>query len=167
MWAGQHGMNLAIGFAPNDQLFGATASFRHGLAIRQTRQLPEHEIRHGQVALMRQVVVGESDELVREEMIADLMRLGELEQTATEANRPDRKLQATEQYQRLIDEDVFFAGGPDTVSGKILDARNTLGSSLFLANVYAAGIDQERVRRTMTLFAGPVREQLDALTLRI
>jgi len=167
MWAGQHGMNLAIGFAPDDQLFGATAAFRHGLAIRQTRNQPEHEIRHGQIALMRQVIVGESDERVRAEMIADLMRLGELEQTATEANRPDRERQATEQYQRLIDENVFIAGAPETVARAIIDARNTLGSSLLLANVYAAGIDQERVRRTMTLLAGPVREQLDALTLRI
>jgi alkanesulfonate monooxygenase SsuD/methylene tetrahydromethanopterin reductase-like flavin-dependent oxidoreductase (luciferase family) len=160
-------MNLAIGFAPDDQLFGATVAFRHGLAIRQTRNLPEHDIRHGQVALMRQVVVGDSDERVRAEMIADLMRLGELEQTATEANRPDRERQATEQYQRLIDENVFIAGEPETVARAILDARNTLGSSLLLANVYAAGIDQERVRRTLTLLAGPVREQLDTLTLRI
>jgi hypothetical protein len=53
------------------------------------------------------------------------------------------------------------------VARAILDARNTLGSSLLLANVYAAGIDQERVRRTLTLLAGPVREQLDTLTLRI
>jgi alkanesulfonate monooxygenase SsuD/methylene tetrahydromethanopterin reductase-like flavin-dependent oxidoreductase (luciferase family) len=129
--------------------------------------VPEQEIRHGQIALMRQIIVGDSDERVRDEMIADLMRLGELEQTATEANRPDRERQATEQYLRLTDEDVFVAGGPETVARRIIDARNTLGSSLLLANVYAAGIDQERVRRTMTLLAGPVREQLDALMLRV
>ena len=42
-----------------------------------------------------------------------------------------------------------------------------LGSSLLLANVYAAGIEQERVRRTMTLLAGPVRDAIDRLTTRI
>ena len=167
MWAGQHGMNLAIGFAPDERLFGATASFRHGLAIRKTRAMPEDDLRRGQIALMRQVYRGSSDAAVREEMIGDLMRLGELDQPATAANRADRARRAEEHFERLINEHVFIAGSPETVARVIVDARNKLGSSLFLANVYAAGIDQERVRRTMTLLAGPVREAIDSLTTRI
>jgi alkanesulfonate monooxygenase SsuD/methylene tetrahydromethanopterin reductase-like flavin-dependent oxidoreductase (luciferase family) len=167
MWAGQHGMNLAIGFAPGDRLFGATASFRHGLAIRKTRPMPEDNIRRGQIALMRQVYIGPTDKSVRREMTADLMRLGELDQPGTAANRADRKRQAGEQYDRLIKENIFIAGAPETVARAIVDARNQLGSNLFLANVYAAGIDQDRVRRTMTLLAGPVRDEIDSLTTRV
>lgn len=167
LWAGQHGMNLAIGFAPSDQLFGATASFRHGLALRKSRTEANDDIRRGQVALMRQMYVGPTDKKVRAEMIADLMRLGELDQPATAANRADRKRQATEHYERLLNEDIFIAGDPETVARSIVDARNKLGSSLILANVYAAGIEQDRVRRTMELLAGPVRAALDDLTTRI
>jgi len=167
MWAGQHGMNLAIGFAPNEKLFGAPAAFRHGIAMRQTRNLAEDEVRRGQIALMRQVYVGESAQQVKREMVADLMRLGELNEAATAENRVDRKRQATEQYERLIAENIFIAGEPESVAREIVDARNTLGSSLLLANVYAAGIEQERVRRTMTLLAGPVRADIDRLTTRI
>jgi len=42
-----------------------------------------------------------------------------------------------------------------------------LGSSLYLANVYAAGIEPERVHRTMGLLAGDVRDALDDLTTRL
>jgi alkanesulfonate monooxygenase SsuD/methylene tetrahydromethanopterin reductase-like flavin-dependent oxidoreductase (luciferase family) len=167
MWAGQHGMNLAIGFAPDEQLFGATASFRHGLAIRKTRSAPEGDLRRGQIALMRQLYLGPSDASVRKEMVGDLMRLGELDQPATKANRADRKRQADEQYERLIREHIFVAGTPEKVARMIVDTRNKLGASLFLANVYAAGIEQERVRRTMTLLAGPVRDAIDSLTTRL
>ena len=96
-----------------------------------------------------------------------ILRLGELNGTATSENRVDRKRQATEQYEQLLAENIFIAGEPESVAREIVDARNTLGSSLLLANVYAAGIEQERVRRTMTLLAGPVRAELDRLTTRI
>ena len=164
MWAGQHGMNLAIGFAPSARLFGATTAFRHGLAARKVRGIAEDSLRRGQIALMRQVYAGSSDTSVRTEMIADLMRLGELDQTATAANRADRKRQAAERYEHLIADEIFIAGSPETVARVIIDARNQLGSSLLLANVYAAGIEQERVRRTMTLLAGPVRDGLNDAT---
>jgi alkanesulfonate monooxygenase SsuD/methylene tetrahydromethanopterin reductase-like flavin-dependent oxidoreductase (luciferase family) len=167
MWAGQHGMNLAIGFAPSDKLFGATAAFRHGIGIRQSRTPEDDEVRRGQIALMRHVYVADSPDQARDEMTADLRRLSELNQFATAENRADRAREAAEQYERLIAENVFIAGDPETVAREIVDARNKLGSSLFLANVYAAGIEQERVRRTMTLLAGPVRAALDGLTTRI
>jgi len=167
MWAGQHGMNLAIGFAPSDALFGATASFRHGVGIRRTRGETDKDLRRGQIALMRQAYIADSDERVRSEMIDDLMRLSEVESTATEANRPDRMDRSISYFERLIAEDIFVAGSPETVARSIMDARNKLGSNVFLANVYAAGVDQERVQRSIRLFAGPVRDALDSLTSRI
>jgi alkanesulfonate monooxygenase SsuD/methylene tetrahydromethanopterin reductase-like flavin-dependent oxidoreductase (luciferase family) len=167
MWAGQHGMNLAIGFAPGAALFGATNAFRQGIALRQSRETDEGGIRRGTIALMRQFAVAETDKIVRSEMIGDLMRLGELDQTATRANRADRKREATGQYERLVSEEIFVAGSPETVVRTIVNARNQLGASLILANVYAAGVEQERVRRTMRLLAGPVHEALKNITSRL
>jgi alkanesulfonate monooxygenase SsuD/methylene tetrahydromethanopterin reductase-like flavin-dependent oxidoreductase (luciferase family) len=167
MWAGQHGLNLAIGFAPTTRLFGATTAFRHGVAMYQAQRENDDEIRRGSIALMRHVIVGASDKDVRAGMLADLMRVGEIDQSATAANRADRKRVAREQLDRLIGDEVFIAGSPDTVVSAIVNARNQLGASLFLANLYAAGLDQERVRQTMTLLAGPVREGLEQRTTRI
>ena len=167
MWAGQHGMNLAIGFAPSSALFGATNAFRQGISVRQSRQAEDDTIRRGTIALMRQFTVAETDKIARAEMIGDLMRLGELDQTSTAMNRADRKRQAADQYERLISEEIFIAGSPETVVRAIVNARNQLGASLILANVYAAGVEQERVRRTMTLLAGPVHEALKNITSRL
>jgi alkanesulfonate monooxygenase SsuD/methylene tetrahydromethanopterin reductase-like flavin-dependent oxidoreductase (luciferase family) len=164
MWAGQHGMNLAIGFGTSDAIFGATASFRQGLAIRKMRGAETDSIRRGQIALMRQVYLGETDKAVTKEMAADLMRLGELNRSATTANRADRKREAAEQLERLIGDEVFLAGSPETVAHAIVNARNKLGPNVFLANIYAAGIDRERVHRTLRLLAGPVKDAVDSLT---
>lgn len=164
MWAGQHGMNLAIGFGTSDAIFGATAAFRQGIAMRKMRGPETGAIRRGQIALMRQVYIGESDKTVKREMTADLMRLGELNQTATASNRADRKREATEHLERLITEEVFLAGSTETVAHAIVDARNKLGPNVFLANVYAAGIDRERVHRTLRLLAGPVKDAIERLT---
>lgn len=167
MWAGQHGLNLAIGFGPSDTLFGATASFRHGVGIRKQRGTEEDAVRRGQIALMRQTYVGDSDEQVRSEMIDDLLRLSELDSTATEANRPDRRQTSEDQYRRLVSEEIFVAGSVETVARAIVDARNKLGSSVYLANVYAAGVGTDRVQRSLRLLGGPVRDAIDSLTSRI
>jgi alkanesulfonate monooxygenase SsuD/methylene tetrahydromethanopterin reductase-like flavin-dependent oxidoreductase (luciferase family) len=121
-------------------------------------------IRRGQIALMRQVYLGETDKAVTKEMTADLMRLGELNRSATTANRADRKREAAEQLERLIGDEVFLAGSPETVAHAIVNARNKLGPNVFLANIYAAGIDRERVHRTLRLLAGPVKDAVDSLT---
>jgi alkanesulfonate monooxygenase SsuD/methylene tetrahydromethanopterin reductase-like flavin-dependent oxidoreductase (luciferase family) len=167
MWAGQHGLNLAVGFAPSDAIFGATAAFRHGVGIRKTRTSEDDGVRRGQIALMRQVYLAETDAQARTEVIEDLLRLTELGSPSTEENRADRKAQATEQFERITGEEIVVAGGPESVARTIMDARNKLGASLFLANVYAAGVPTERVRRTMRLLAGPVRDGLDTLATRI
>ena len=167
MWAAQHGMNLAIGFSPDDQLFGATAAFRHGLATRRTRVQDTDSIRRGSIALMRHVYLAETDDLAKEDMIEDLIRLGELDENATESNRSERRTQAAERQAHLIEKNVYVAGAPESVANQILNARNTLGANVFLANVYAAGIDQARVQRTIRLLATDVRETLDSLQTRL
>ena len=167
LWAGQHGMNLAIGFAPSDQLFGATAAFRHGWASQSAGKPATDPIRRGQIALMRQVYIADTDQQAQTEMVGDLLRLGELNQSHTQANRADRHQQAMEQHARLIASETFLAGSPETVARGIIDARNKLGSSLFLASVYAAGVEQARVRRIMSSLMGPVQDALDSLVTRI
>ncbi len=164
MWAGQHGLNLAIGFGKSDEIFGATASFRQGVAMRKMRMAETDAVRRGQIALMRQVYLGETDAAVEAEMTADLLRLDELNQSATPANRADRKRDAATRYRRLIDEEIFLAGSPETVAKAIVDARNKLGTNVFLANIYAAGIDRERIHRTLRAVAGTVKDEVDSLT---
>ena len=158
-WAGQHGLNLAIGFAPSDALFGATAGFRQGVAMRAQRSPESDGIRRGQVALMRHTYVADTDEQAEREMLDDLVRL---KGGASEGDRADRRETAWADLSRLVDQEIFVAGGPETVAAKILRSRSTLGVELYLANVYAAGVEQERVRRTLRLLAGPVREALAA-----
>ena len=167
MWAGQHGMNLAIGFAPGDQLFGATAAFRNGVAMRRMRETDSGAIRRGEVALMRHLYVSESLDNARSEMIDDLLRLGELDSEATEANRAERRAAAEAHYKTLIEREVFVAGDAEKVARSILDARNKLGSTVFLGNVYGGGITGERVQRTIRLLATDVRDALDSLVTRI
>jgi len=158
-WAGQHGLNLAIGFAPSDALFGATAGFRQGVAMRAQRRPEPDGIRRGQVALMRHTYVADTDEQAEREMLDDLVRL---QGGASEGDRADRRETARADLARLVDQEIFVAGGPETVAAKIVRSRTTLGTELYLANVYAAGVEQERVRRTLRHLGGPVREALAA-----
>jgi alkanesulfonate monooxygenase SsuD/methylene tetrahydromethanopterin reductase-like flavin-dependent oxidoreductase (luciferase family) len=167
MWAGQHGMNLAIGFAPDDHLFGATASFRHGMGIRRTRTKELDSVRRGAVALMRHVYIAETDEQAYAEMVEHLMRLDEIDVPATQENRAERRAIATQRQKELVGKNVFVAGSPDTVAHAILNARNTLGAGVFLGNPYGGGITQEQVQRTIKLLASDVRDCLDASVTRI
>jgi alkanesulfonate monooxygenase SsuD/methylene tetrahydromethanopterin reductase-like flavin-dependent oxidoreductase (luciferase family) len=124
-------------------------------------------VRRGQVALMRQVYLGETDTTVETEMTSDLMRLDELNLSATESNRADRKRESSDRYRRLIGEEIFLAGSVETVAKAIVDARNKLGTNVFLANIYAAGIDRERIHRTLRTLAGPVQDAVESLTTRL
>lgn len=156
-WAGQHGLNLAVGFAPSHSLFGATVGFRQGVEMRRQRGAEQDGTRRGQIALMRHTYVAESDERAEREMLDDLVRL---KGGGTEADRADRRAQAKAELTRLTEQEVFVAGGPETVAATIARSRATLGTDLYLANVYAAGVEQARVRRTLELLAGPVRDAL-------
>jgi alkanesulfonate monooxygenase SsuD/methylene tetrahydromethanopterin reductase-like flavin-dependent oxidoreductase (luciferase family) len=160
-WAGSYGMSLAVGFAPLRDLVAATAAFKAGCLARN--EVPDDAPLpgEGRIALMRHLYLAESDERTRAEMTDDLLRLHDLHQSAGEGARADRRAAAAEEADRLIRDEVYLAGGPETVARRIALAHRGIGAGLFLGNPYAAGIDDERVKRTMRLLATDVRRALE------
>ncbi|MEA2511041.1 MAG: hypothetical protein QOJ59_528 [Thermomicrobiales bacterium] len=160
-WAGSYGMSLAVGFAPLRDLVPATAAFKAGRLARRDLSDDQPAPGEGRIALMRHLYLAESDERAKAEMTDDLYRLHTLHQAVDESSRPERRGAAAEEADRLIRDEIYVAGGPETVARAIAFAHRTLGIDLFLGNPYAAGIDDERVRRTMYLLATDVRRALD------
>jgi alkanesulfonate monooxygenase SsuD/methylene tetrahydromethanopterin reductase-like flavin-dependent oxidoreductase (luciferase family) len=149
-WAADTGLNLAVGFQSDEQLMAPTAAFNAGRGDNPDLRL----------AVMRHVYVAESDEQAREEMISDLMRLGAdlaanprgLPNAPTSApTRATAERQFAEQQARQ----VIVSGGPDTVANALATMR-LLGADVFLANTHLAGIGQERLKRTLSLFVREV-----------
>jgi hypothetical protein len=95
-------------------------------------------------------------------MTDDLLRLRELHQPAGEGSRADRHAAAADEAEKLVRDEIYVAGSPETAAGAIAFARKTVGIDLFLGNPYGAGIDGERIRRTMRLLATEVRRALAA-----
>jgi alkanesulfonate monooxygenase SsuD/methylene tetrahydromethanopterin reductase-like flavin-dependent oxidoreductase (luciferase family) len=155
-WAASRGMSVAIGFRPARDLVQTAGAFHAGReAFRAERG---DTAAGGRLALMRHAYVADSDERALTEMTHDLLRLGAHGQG--EGSRADRHAQARELARRHIDDELYLAGGPETVAAMIGRARDTLGIDLFLADLYGAGIDTERIHRTMRQLAGPVRDGL-------
>jgi len=166
-WVGAQGMGLAVGFKSIADLQPAVAAFGAGRAARTPEVIaiePPH--RSGSIALMRSVVVGESDARVREEITDDLVRiseqLGKDTGTATLAERRDT---AREQIDAMIRNEVMFAGSPEQVADGILRARAQLPFDLLLANVYAMGASRDRIQTSIRLLAGPVTEHCNRATI--
>ncbi len=163
-WMGANGLGLAIGFKPTDQLIPAIAAFQQGRASRAAETIaaePERPL--GAIALMRSIIVGESDEQVREEVIGDLLRLGEVVNgEQPETTRAERRAEANDQFDAMVRNGVMIGGGVDTVATALAKVREDLQFDLFLANPYAMGASPERIHTTLKLLAGPVRQQLAA-----
>src|SRR5680860_455789 len=69
-WMGANGLGLAVGFRPADGLMPAVAAFLKGRESRAAELAGSEPPRPlGTIALMRSVIVGESDERVRKEVI--------------------------------------------------------------------------------------------------
>lgn len=163
-WMGSRGFGLAVGFKPTSALTGAVAAWRAGLraqsgTVRQTT--PTRTA--GSLALMRHVYIAEDNQRAMDEITDDLVKLNEVAGGPDgEGGREDRRTTAREHAEQMVATDVMIAGGPDEVAAHIKASRDTLGFDLFLANIYAAGVEQERVRRTMRLLANEVRERIAA-----
>lgn len=161
-WAGINGLSLAVGFAPIKTLFPVVAAFRTARAAKIESNGPEAEpLGGGRVALMRHLYISDSDDLAKREMIDDLYRLTGTDPRVREGSRPNRREDAEIEAQRLVDEEVVLAGGVESVADRLTFARTALGFDLFLGNVYPAGVEQDRVRRTMRLLATGVSPVLN------
>ena len=154
-WMGTRGLGLAVGFKPTDQLVTPVAAFLAGREMREQGVIElEPDRPSGVIALMRAVYVSDSDELAMNEMVDDLVRLEEkFGSTDEEGSRADRRSDARERAESMIREDVMLAGGPETVARAIKGARAKLPFDLLLANVHGAGMDAERIARTLRLIA--------------
>lgn len=161
-WMGANGLGLALGFKPSDRLAPAVDAFLKGRASRSAVLAETDPPRPlGAIALMRSVIVGESDRRVRSEVIDDLLRLEDvLKGPQEEGGRPDRHQAASDQFTGMIASEVMIAGSADTVAASIRQRRQQIRFDLFLANVHAMGANSERIRTTLDLLAGPVRQQL-------
>ncbi len=161
-WMGANGLGLAVGFKPTTHLAPTVAAFLTGQQARAADLREADPPRpSGAVALMRSVIVGETDERVRNDVVDDLMRLDALVKgDAGEGSRADRRAAAHEQFDSMVAADVMIAGSADTVAAGIAASRSQVPFDLFLANVYAMGAGTDRVRHTLEALAGPVRERL-------
>lgn len=161
-WMGSQGMGIACGFRPLAHLRQTVTAFIAGRDARtpETRDI-EPARRSGTIALMRSVVVGETDAIVQDQIENDLMRIAErLGTDPGEGSRNDRRAEARRQIATMMENEVMFAGGPETVARAVIDARQQVPFDLLLANVHAMGASQERIRTTMRMLAGPVRERI-------
>jgi alkanesulfonate monooxygenase SsuD/methylene tetrahydromethanopterin reductase-like flavin-dependent oxidoreductase (luciferase family) len=92
-------------------------------------------------------------------MVDDLMQLGAPAGEA-QGSRADRRDEAEAELEKLLKKEVFLAGSPETVAKAIGYAERVLGNDLFLANLYAAHVDDERIHRAIRLLATGVRRSL-------
>lgn len=152
-WMGTRGLGLAVGFKPTDQLVTSVAAFLAGRQSRSNAVIEGEPARpSGAVALMRAVYVSDTDAEAMDEITDDLLRLEETFGDGA-ANRPDRRAEARSRASAMVRDDVMLAGGPETVARAIVHARAELPFDLLLANVHGAGMDEERIERTMRLLA--------------
>jgi len=164
-WAGANGHNLAVGFTPLKNLLPVAVAFRTARAEVEKQPDPPALANGGKVALMRHCYLSESDEAATSEMAEDLYRLNSLDPKVQDGSRANRREDAQEEVKRLLDGEIFIAGGPESVARQIRFAHQALGLDLFLANVYAAGIESERVRRSMRLLMTDVALRLSEVSV--
>ncbi len=158
MWVGSTGMSLALGFKPVKALQPAAKAFTDAVAFRNSAK-PERRMPHeGRLAMMRQVYIAETDAQALDEMTDDVYRLHA--HGAREGGRSSNRDEARTAVEELIRDEVFIAGSPETVARGIEALRDDLGVDVFLANVYASAIDDQRIERALQLLATEVAPRL-------
>ena len=161
-WAGRIGISLAIGFRPDAALAAPASAFR---AARPADG-------PGRLALMRNIYIADSDDDARDEIVADLLRIGEA-LAANPGGLPvvpphgrTTRADAERQFANLLVTQTVVAGSPTTVANEIVSTIQTLGLDVFLANVHLAGVEDARIRRTLTRFAYEVIPLVNEVIVR-
>jgi alkanesulfonate monooxygenase SsuD/methylene tetrahydromethanopterin reductase-like flavin-dependent oxidoreductase (luciferase family) len=157
-WAARNGLSLAVGFQPNAPLRAPAMAYRE--AERDAGEDPTRRL-----ALMRHLYVADSDDQAMEEMVHDVMAIGahfaaspaQLQGTGHGQPRSLTRADAEAEVQQMLANDVVIGGGPETCAGAIADTARQLDLDVFLANPFPTGVDVERVRRTVRLYAERVR----------
>lgn len=162
-WAGRNGLSLAVGFAQDEQLKGSTEPFLN-------EEAPQGAPRR-RVALMRHIYISDSSEQAREEIITDLINLGH-ELVANPRGlpnvpeRPPTREEAEAQYEDQRQRQIVVSGDAAAVAEALATSMQTIGANVFLANIHLTLVGDERIRRTLRLFAEDVvprvRERLAA-----
>lgn len=150
-WAGIRGMSLAIGFKRTPELQPAVDAFRAGRQREGRLDLPGS----GRVALMRHVSIAETDSDAVEAMAADLDRLNQLG-----TGGPSDLDRARQAVLKMILDESFIVGSPETVAKAISLAQQHLGIDVFLANIHAPGVSDDRLATMVQLLADEVAPRL-------
>jgi len=109
----------------------------------------------GRVALMRHVSIAPTDEEALDAVTDDLDRLHRLG-----TGGPGDLDQARQAAKQMVADESFITGSPETVAKAILWANDALGIDVFLANIHAAGVSQERLEQMVKLLADEVAPRL-------
>lgn len=159
-WMGAHGLGLAVGFKPAAALRQTVAAFRAGCELQSEPSETPRPLGH--MICMRNVYVSDTDAAAMGEVADDLVQLAELASGESgEGGRADRREQAKEQAQAMIRDEVMIAGSPERVAAAIQAMKTALQIDTFLANVYAVGLSDDRIRRSLRLLAGPVKDAIN------
>jgi alkanesulfonate monooxygenase SsuD/methylene tetrahydromethanopterin reductase-like flavin-dependent oxidoreductase (luciferase family) len=148
-WAATRGMSLAVGFRRTAELVQTATAFRAGRA--KAPSVPGS----GRVALMRHVSIAPTDEEALDAMTEDLDRLHRLG-----TGGPGDLDRARHAAKQMVADESFITGSPETVAKAIRCANDTLGIDVFLANIHAAGVSQQRLEHMVTLLAEDVAPRL-------
>lgn len=162
-WAARNGLSLGVGFAPDETLAASTEAYWN--------ETPPEGAPRQRVALMRHVYVAESSEQAREEIITDLVNLG-AELVANPRGIPNvpetppTREDAEAQYEDQKKRQIVVSGDAEEVAGEIAGSMKAIRANVFLANIHLTLVGDERIRRTLRLFAEEVvpmvKEQLAA-----
>ncbi len=152
-WAGRNGLSLGVGFQPDENLVNSTQAYWD--------ETPPEGAPRQRVALMRHIYVAESSEQAREEIIADLVRLGEdlvanPRGMPNVPERPPTREEAEVQYEDQKARQIIVSGDASEVAAGIANSMTMIRANVFLANIHLTLVEDERIRRTLRLFAEEV-----------
>ena len=152
-WAGANGMDLAVGFAPRAGLVPVAAAFRAARADYEAKQAEQNlQATGGRIALMRSIYISDSAANARAEMADDIYRLNAIDPRVLDGSRENRRSEAEAEMKRMIEQEIVVGGSAVEIGNYLRSTAAVLGGiDIFCASVYPAGVEQDRVRRTMRL----------------
>ena len=85
-------------------------------------------------------------------MADDIYRLNAIDPRVLDGSRENRRADAEAEMKRMIEQEIVVGGSADEIGEYLRTSAAALGGiDIFCASVYPAGVEQERVRRTMRM----------------